>query len=107
MGHGSPLRLILIELNLIGCDDFSFFVADAMELSNWSLYFDGACRGNEKVGSYGIASFPPKGNTILLGLLLGNYLSNNIVEYQAILIGLRALIILEATHVHVFGDSQL
>ena len=81
MGHGSPLRIILIRLSLFGCDDFYFLVADAMELSTWSLYFDGACKGNERVVSCGIAIYPPKGDAILLGVLLGSHLSNNITEY--------------------------
>lgn len=80
---------------------------DESSTSLWSLYFDGACRGKDKLGSCGIVIYPPKGNTILLGVLLGNHLSNNIAEYQALLIGLRALLLLGAANVHIYGDSQL
>lgn len=34
-------------------------------------------------------------------------MSNNIAEYQALLVGLRALLLLGAADVHVHGDSQL
>ena len=83
--------------------------ADAEEPSTslWCLYFNEACRGKEKVGSCGIVIYPPKGNAILLGVLLGDHLSNNFAEYQALLDGLRALLHLRATNVHVYGDSQL
>ena len=89
---------------------FSLLVADGGESSTtttWSLYFDGACRGSEKIGACGIVIYPPLGSAILLGVLLGNHLSNNVAEYQALLIGLRALILLGASHVKIFGDSQL
>ena len=75
MGHGSPLKPILIKLNLIGCDDLSLLVVDAEEPSTslWCLYFDRACKGKEKLGCCGIVICPPEGNAILLGVLLGSF----------------------------------
>ncbi|MCO5551458.1 hypothetical protein L7F22_004961 [Adiantum nelumboides] len=73
----------------------------------WSLYFDGACHGKDKLGSYGIVIYPPEGDAIILGVLLGDHLSNNVAEYQALLIGLRAVLLLGAADVHIYGDSQL
>ena len=42
-----------------------------------------------------------------MGVLLGDNLSNNIAEYQALLIGLRILLLLGVVDARVFGDSQL
>lgn len=83
-------------------------VADAGDSlsSTWPLYFDGACRGAEKQGSCGVVIYPPIGAAMFLGILLGDHVSNNGAEYQALLIGLRALSLLEASHIEVYGDSQ-
>lgn len=88
---------------------FSTLVADAgaSSTSTWLLWFDGASCGASKIGSCGIVIHSPLGSITLLGILLGENISNNMAEYQALLLGLRALHLLGATRVDIKGDSQL
>ena len=49
--------------------------------------------------------YAPTRSTILLGIVLGENVNSNVAKYHSLLIGLRDLILLEASHVAVYGDS--
>lgn len=73
----------------------------------WSLYCDGASLGNPGPAGAGIILFDPQGQ---VRLQLGEYLgraTNNVAEYQALLMGLAAARNLGVNRIRVFADSQL
>ena len=71
----------------------------------WSMYFDGA---SSKEGSgAGIVFVSPDKNTFRYSFSLNFTCNNNVVEYEALLLGLKV-----ATHhgikkIHVIGDYEL
>jgi ribonuclease HI len=73
----------------------------------WRLYCDGASRGNPGPAGAGAALYNPQGE---LAAHQGEYLgeaTNNVAEYQALLLGLNLARDLGVTHLQVFADSQL
>lgn len=71
----------------------------------WVMYFDGA---NYKDGSgAGILLISPKGNTYKFSFTLSFSCTNNIVEYEALLMGLRLACKHGIKCVHLVGDSEL
>ncbi|XP_054808657.1 uncharacterized protein LOC129310764 [Prosopis cineraria] len=82
-----------------GCDEGND------EEQEWEMYFDGATNmyGN-RVGAVIVS---PKGKQFPMAIKLEFDCTNNIVEYEACLNGLRAAIILSIQCLKVFGDSAL
>ena len=73
----------------------------------WSLYCDGASRGNPGPAGAGAALFNPRGE---VAARLAQYLgetTNNVAEYQALLLGLREAVRLGARKLQIFADSEL
>lgn len=71
----------------------------------WKLYFDG-CKCMHGLGA-GIVLISPKNNVIPMSYKLSFKCTNNMVEYEALILGLKATIEIGVTQLHIFGDSQL
>ena len=73
----------------------------------WLLRCDGASRGNPGPAAAGIVLYDPQG---LLRVNTGRYLgetTNNVAEYQALLLGLAEAHRLEVHKLRIFADSEL
>ncbi len=76
-------------------------------MSHYLLYTDGAARGNPGPAGAGAYICLPSGEMVAeLTEYLGET-TNNVAEYQGLLIGLRKLITLGALFVEVRADSEL
>jgi ribonuclease HI len=71
----------------------------------WSLYFDGS-KSKEGVGA-GCIIIDLAGNKTLLACRLEFECTNNIVEYEALLQGLRKALDMHIQNLIVFGDSEI
>lgn len=73
----------------------------------WRLFCDGAARGNPGPAGAGALLYDPRG---ALQAQLSRYLgetTNNVAEYQALILGLQLAQARGAARVQVFADSQL
>ncbi|RVW24470.1 Retrovirus-related Pol polyprotein from transposon 17.6 [Vitis vinifera] len=89
-------------------DDFpdEEFVA-MTSLSGWCMYFDGAA--NQSGYGIGVCWYPLRAITfrgVRLAFLI-DILTNNIVEYEACILGLETALELDIRQMEVFGDSNL
>jgi ribonuclease HI len=76
-------------------------------LHDYFLYTDGACRGNPGESGAGVVVLDKEGNVIReLTKYLGKN-TNNTAEYRALILGLREVLELGGTMVHIFSDSEL
>jgi len=78
-----------------------------LEQGTWSLYCDGASRGNPGPAGAGAVLADPQGE---IRARLTQYLevtTNNVAEYQALLLGLKAARDLGVRRLRVFADSEL
>ena len=76
-----------------------------IETSLWQLYFDGAAR---KLGvGTGVVFITPFGGLIPYSFSLLSLCSNNMAEYEALIIGLEIALEMHIDSLQVFGDSQL
>eukprot|EP01018_Ginkgo_biloba_P020209 Gb_20467 [translate_table: standard] len=75
------------------------------ESPEWKLYFDGSftTRGS----GAGILLLTPQGDLIPKAFKIRLLCTNNIVEYEALTLGLKLAIQWNIQHLFVFGDSQL
>lgn len=74
------------------------------------MFFDGVSRINqvgELVTRVGVLLVDPSGCLIPHAFTLTKPCSNNIAEYQSLIIGTELAIALHITHLHILGDSQL
>ena len=79
----------------------------AREAGFWRLNCDGASRGNPGPAGAGIVLHDPQGR---LRVNTGRYLgetTNNVAEYQALLLGLEEARKLEVKNLRIFADSEL
>ncbi len=77
------------------------------ETGYWTLHCDGASRGNPGPAGAGAVLADPKGKVRLeLGRPLGRA-TNNVAEYQALLLGLEAARDQGVLKLQVFSDSEL
>ena len=74
-----------------------------VETKPWQLYFDGAAR-NKGVG-VGIVFVTPSGGLVPYSFSLLKTCSNNVAEYEAIIMGLELAIEMHINELEVFGDS--
>jgi ribonuclease HI len=73
----------------------------------WRLYCDGASRGNPGPAGAGVVLIDPQGRErVRKGRYLGRT-TNNVAEYQALLLGLAEAHRLQITRLQVFADSEL
>ena len=73
----------------------------------WRLHCDGACRGNPGPAGAGMVLHDPQGR---LQVRKGRYLgetTNNVAEYQALLLGLEEAQRLSVKKLRVLADSEL
>ena len=73
----------------------------------WRLHCDGACRGNPGPAGAGMVLHDPQGR---LQVRKGRYLgetTNNVAEYQALLLGLEEARKLSVKRLRVLADSEL
>jgi ribonuclease HI len=71
------------------------------------VYSDGAARGNPGPAGAGAVLLDDAGNVIAeLGRFLGDQ-TNNVAEYEGLLLGLRRALALGAHEIEVLADSQL
>ncbi|XP_020972633.1 uncharacterized protein LOC110269268 [Arachis ipaensis] len=76
-----------------------------IEVDYWKLYFDGS---KHKDGAgVGILIFSPEGIPSEFSFKLKDSCSNNVEEYEALILGLEILISKGALEVQILGDSQL
>src|SRR5262249_34375798 len=71
----------------------------------WSLYFGGAL--NTKGRGIGTVLLSPEGVAIPSAVQLNFTATNNVSEYEALLLGLKQALILGAKQLKVIGDSQV
>ena len=77
------------------------------EEGTWRLFCDGGSRGNPGPAGAGAALFNPRGE---VAAQLARYLgetTNNVAEYQALILGLQEAARLGARRLQVFADSEL
>jgi len=71
----------------------------------WKMYFDGAC---SKIGNGARVVFiSPRGKTFKYSFLLTFEFTNNVAEYEALLIGLNIATKHKIKKLVVYGDSEL
>jgi ribonuclease HI len=74
----------------------------------YTLFCDGASRGNPGSASIGFALFDAEGNEVVgCGRYLGEKITNNVAEYESLLQGIRQALSLGVRHLLVRMDSQL
>jgi len=71
----------------------------------WKLYFDGSAYKQGK--GVGVVIISPNGAEFEMSNRLNYYCTNNQVEYEALLFGLKILYSIEVKYVEAFGDSLL
>ncbi len=77
------------------------------ERDYWTLFVDGASRGNPGPAGVGAVLRDPHGEVKgRLGHFLGQT-TNNVAEYQALLLGLRMALSRGARKIKIYADSQL
>ena len=71
----------------------------------WMMFFDGAAR-REGAGA-GVVFVSPQRQILLYSFSLSELCSNNVAEYQALIIGLQMAIEMGILQLEIFGDSKL
>ena len=95
------------DLRNVFRDAAGLYGAQAQETGFWRLFCDGASRGNPGPAGAGIVLHDPQGR---LRVNTGRYLgetTNNVAEYQALLLGLKEARKLEVKNLRIFADSEL
>jgi len=73
----------------------------------WTIYSDGGARGNPGPSAGAAILIDPAGNMReSRGKYLG-FATNNVAEYEGLILGLELALSAGATHVHCYMDSQL
>ena len=76
-----------------------------IEVESWKMYFDGAT--NQNGSGIGVLSISPKGTHIPFFGILNFPATNNSIEYEACIMGLRAALGLGLKELEVYGDLVL
>lgn len=71
----------------------------------WQLYFDGSYKQHRS--GAGLLFITPQGHTIPKSYKLTFPCTNNLVEYEALVTGIKMALEWNVTHLQVFGESQL
>ncbi|XP_068317057.1 uncharacterized protein [Pyrus communis] len=71
----------------------------------WTMFFDGSSRA-DKAGA-GVVFMLPQRQVLPYSFRLNELCSNNVTEYQALIIGLQMAIDMEITNLERYGDSKL
>nr|XP_027127725.1 uncharacterized protein LOC113743826 [Coffea arabica] len=73
--------------------------------SPWSMYFDGAAH-RDGAGA-GVIFYTPESDILPYSFTLTRRCSNNVAEYQALILGLETAVDMKQLHLRVYGDSKL
>ncbi|XP_058764592.1 uncharacterized protein LOC131638050 [Vicia villosa] len=79
--------------------------ANLVDQTNWKLFFDGSSHKNGS--GIGVLIISPEGMPTKFHYKMKDVCSNNEVEYEALITGLKSLIDLGAKRVEIRGDSEL
>ncbi|XP_009622663.1 uncharacterized protein [Nicotiana tomentosiformis] len=71
----------------------------------WKIYFDGAAH-REGAGA-GVVFVTSQGEVLSYSFTLTQHCTNNIAEYQALILGLEMAVDMRKLQLHIFGDSEL
>ncbi|PIN07494.1 DNA-directed DNA polymerase, partial [Handroanthus impetiginosus] len=74
-------------------------------LPTWTMFFYGAAR-SDGAGA-GVVFVSPEKQVLTYSIVLGELCSNNVTEYQALIIGLQMVQEMDIMELEVFGDSSL
>ena len=102
---GEKFRLSPEALREIFLEAVDYF-AD-LEEGVWSLYCDGASRGNPGLAGAGVVLIDPNGEVREEHQEFLGQATNNVAEYRALLIGLKRARDLGIRKLRVFSDSEL
>lgn len=81
------------------------FIMTLTQSTKWQLYFDNSCTQHGSMGS--IFSITPQGDCIPMSYKISFTYMKNIVEYEALIVGLCLAIQWKINDLQVYGDSQL
>nr|XP_027083523.1 uncharacterized protein LOC113705814 [Coffea arabica] len=73
--------------------------------SPWSMYFDGAAH-RDGAGA-GVVFYTPEADVLPYSFTLTRRCTNNVAEYQALILGLETAVDMKQLHLRVYGDSKL
>ena len=112
LAQGLEVSEILGRFSLTREDLHSLFqeVADHyrdQEMGSWTLYCDGASRGNPGPAGAGAVLWNPQGEPLVQVSQYLGVTTGNVAEYQALLLGLDAALGQGAHCIQIFADSQL
>ena len=79
----------------------------SLGISDFVLYTDGACRGNPGEAGAGAVIQDREGNVINEKKAYLGISTNNAAEYMGLILGLKEVLKLGGTIVHIFSDSEL
>jgi ribonuclease HI len=108
MAEVSPIDNPQQQSEIIACTQPTASIQQSCEPDEnqiWSLYFDGS-KSKEGAGA-GCIIIDPAGNKTLLACRLEFECTNNIAEYEALLLGLRKALDMHIQNLVVFGDSEI
>ncbi|XP_074266176.1 uncharacterized protein LOC141588642 [Silene latifolia] len=74
-------------------------------LPPWQIYFDGAAR-RDRAGA-GVVFISPQNHAMSYSFTLTQFCSNNVAEYQALILGRQMAIEIGVRDMDIYGDSQL
>jgi len=78
-----------------------------MTESFYTLFTDGACRGNPGIGGAGALLLDEQGEVAATGKKYLGECTNNIAEYEALILGLEEALDRRCRRLHIFLDSEL
>ena len=99
LAHCSPKKAKEIQ------GDFPDEDIMGIELESWKMYFNGVT--NQNGSGIGVLLISPKGIHIPFSGKLNFPATNNAIEYEACIMGLRAILGLRVKELEVYGDSVL
>ena len=99
LAHYSPKEAEEIQGDFLDKDIMGIVV------ESWKMYFDRAI--NQNGSCIGVLLISPKGTHILFSGRLNFPTTNNATEYEACIMGLRAILGLRVKELEVYGDSVL
>ena len=80
-------------------------VLNVEERTTWKMYFDRA--SNQHGYGVGVLLIAPNGVHIPLSAKLNFVATNNVAEYEACIVGLKALLAIDVKEVEIYEDSTL
>ncbi|MCL4501668.1 MAG: ribonuclease HI family protein [Deltaproteobacteria bacterium] len=78
-----------------------------LEEGTWSLYSDGASRGNPGQAGVGVVLVDPYGQIAVRNLKYLGQATNNVAEYRGLLLGLEMARNLGIKKIQIYSDSEL